>query len=79
MLRVVLHRHILPHISNSSLPRLIQLVTCPFTFEAAEEAFYWGVVTAVTFPSHTTNHSMLLQQCVASMTGMLAAKIRMMD
>jgi hypothetical protein len=78
-LRVVIHRHIFPRIGNGCLPRSIQLVTGPFTFQAAEEPFYRGIIPAVAFAAHTADHPMLIQQGLVGMTGIRAATIRVMD
>jgi hypothetical protein len=48
-LRVVIHRHILPDIGNRFLPGSVQPVTGPFSFQAAEEPLYRGIVPAVTY------------------------------
>jgi hypothetical protein len=78
-LRVVVHRHIFPDISNCFLPSPIQPVTGPLPFQAAKETFYWRVVPAVTLAAHATDHPILFQQGLVGMTRILATTIGVMD
>ena len=78
-LRIVIHRHIFPDIGNDFLPGPVQPVTGPFPLQAAEEPLHRSIIPAVTFPTHTANHPMLLQQGLGGMTGILATTIRMMN
>ena len=43
--RVVIHRHIFPHVGNRFLPGSVQAITGPFPFQAAEESLYRGIVS----------------------------------
>ena len=64
---IVVHRHIFPDIGNRFLPGSIQTVSGPFPFQAAEEPFYRGIVPAIAFAAHATDHLMLLQHGLVGM------------
>ena len=59
--RVVIHRHIFPHIGDRFLPGSVPTITGPFSFQAAEESLHRRIVPAVAFAAHTADHAVLLQ------------------
>ena len=61
-LAVVKHLNVVNDVSSGLFPGLIGGEKHPLRFEAAEKAFGNCVVPAVTFPTHTADHTVCLEQ-----------------
>jgi hypothetical protein len=50
----------------------------PLAFETAEKSLGHGIVETLACTTHTAHHSMIFQQTLIGVTGLLTAPIRMM-
>jgi hypothetical protein len=72
-LAVVKHLNVVNDVSSGLFPGLIGGEKHPLRFEAAEKAFGNCVVPAVTFPTHTADHTVCLEQLLKIIAAVLTA------
>jgi hypothetical protein len=76
--RVVEHLDRLDDVVPCLLTRFVVAMRRPLAFETAEKSLGHGIVETLACTTHTAHHSMIFQQTLIGVTGLLTAPIRMM-